>query len=140
VPTFLAWFSDPGDPVGLGEFGRLFVPVQTFRITGDASLVHVEISGSEFWLLEFSAIKGSRLQVGAYEQAMRSAFRDSSHPGLEVDGRGTGCNTVGGRFDVHDFAVGPTGVPSRFDITFEQRCNNFYPPLRGEVRLNAGSR
>ena len=139
VPTFFVWFSDPGDPIGRGEFGRLFAPVQTFRITGDASLVHVDITGSERWSLEFSAIRGSRLQVGVYEQAMRSSSRDASHPGLEVGGRGTGCNTVGGRFEVHDIAPG-SGVPNRFDITFEHRCENFFPPLRGEVRFNGGTR
>jgi len=149
LPTFFSWFSDPGDVIGKGGFGRLTPANATFTATGGEGGVTINASGQgiEFWRLEFAAPRNTKLQIGRYEDAMRSTFRDAVHPGLDIAGRAIGCNTLGGRFEVREFilTVTQTGsfsttTLSRFDATFEQHCDNAVPALRGEVRYNAGAR
>jgi hypothetical protein len=110
-----------------------------FSAFGDGTLVRVRVMGQgiNFWFLEFSAPRGTRLRVGAYEDAMRSAFRDATRPGLDVGGQSRGCNTVAGRFEVQEVEFRPDGLVPRFRATFEQHCDNRSAALRGEVRFTA---
>jgi hypothetical protein len=149
LPSFFSWFSDPGDAVGRGGFGRLTPTTATFTASGGDGGVTVLVSGqgNDFWRLEFAPPRNTRLQIGRYEDAMRSTFRDAIHPGLDIGGRGIGCNTVAGRFEVREFIVTVTQTGSfttttlsRFDATFEQHCSGADPALRGEVRYSAGAR
>ena len=149
LPTFFSWFSDPGEPLGKGGFGRLTPSTATITAAGSEGGVSIRIQGQgiDFWNLDFAPPRNSRLQIGRYEDAMRSAVRDAIHPGMDIGGRGVGCNTLSGRFEVREFilSVTQTGPPSsttlsRFDATFEQHCDGVTPALRGEVRYTAGAR
>ena len=73
--------------------------------------------------------------MGSYTQAERAAFRSAGKPGLDVHGRGAGCNMVAGSFEVLDFGTLSDGGLASLTITFEQFCEaspgNW---LRGWVR------
>jgi hypothetical protein len=141
LPTFLTWFSDAGDWVGSGEFGRLTTEQATFSASGDATGVMIRILGSgvEFWNLTFAPVRGSQLRVGTYENATRSSFRDNSSPGLDIGGRSHGCNTLAGRFEIleADFSGGQVRL---FRARFQQHCENGSAALIGEVRFTSGAR
>jgi hypothetical protein len=141
LPTFLSWFSDPGDWVGGGEFGRLTTETATFSASGGASGVDIRanVGTTEFWHLSFAPVRGSALRVGSYENATRAAFRDNVSPGLDVGGRSRGCNTLAGRFDVieADFTGGQVRT---FRARFQQHCENRSVALIGEVRFTSGAR
>jgi hypothetical protein len=141
LPTFLSWFSDPGDSVGGGEFGRLTTETATFSASGGASGVEIRanVGTAEFWHLSFAPPRGSQLRVGSYENAMRAPFRDNVSPGLDIGGRGRGCNTLAGRFDVIEADF--TGSQVRtFRARFQQHCENRSVALIGEVRFTSGAR
>ena len=145
LPTFLSWFSDPGDSIGRGGFGRLTPASATFATAaGDAAVtIGVNGAGGDSWSLQFTPVRNGRLQIGPYEDAMR--FNDATHPGLSISGRALACNSSGGRFEIRELIMTPI-VPATntrllllFDATFEQHCNNAAPALRGEVRFTAGA-
>ncbi|HEV8393612.1 MAG TPA: hypothetical protein VGQ37_05025 [Vicinamibacterales bacterium] len=141
LPTFLTWFSDAGDWVGSGDFGRLTTETATFTASGSASGVDIRATGGslEFWSLSFTPVRGGQLRVGTYENATRSAFRDNTSPGLDVSGRSHGCNTLAGRFEVleADFSGGQVRL---FRARFQQHCENGSAALIGEVRFTSGAR
>lgn len=141
LPTFFSWFSDAGDAIGRGEFGRFTTENATFSATGNASGVEIRVTSgvSEFWSLSFTPRRGGELRVGTYENAMRSAFRDNVSPGLDVSGRSRGCNTVAGRFDVLEAEFSGSQVRT-FRATFQQHCSNSSAALLGEVRFTSGAR
>jgi hypothetical protein len=141
LPTFLTWFSDSGDWVGGGEFGRLTTETAVFSATGNATGVEIRATatGVEFWRLSFAPVRGDQLRVGSYENAQRASFRDNVSPGLDIGGRSRGCNTVAGRFDVieADFSASQVRV---FRARFQQDCDNRSAALVGEVRFTSGAR
>jgi hypothetical protein len=141
LPTFLSWFSDPGDWVGGGEFGRLTTEQAVFSASGGAAGVDIRATGAgvEFWSLSFAPRRGSQLQVGSYENATRAAFRDNLSPGLDVGGRSRGCNSLAGRFDVIETDFSGSQV-RRFRARFQQHCENRSAALIGEVRFTSGAR
>jgi hypothetical protein len=141
LPTFFSWFSDSGDWVGGGEFGRLTTETAVFSATGNTSQVDIRATagGLEFWSLTFAPVRGGQLRVGSYENATRSAFRDNVSPGLDVSGRSRGCNTLAGRFDVLEADF--TGSQVRtFRARFQQHCDNRSAALIGEVRFTSVAR
>jgi hypothetical protein len=147
LPTFLSWFSDPGEPVGKGGFGRVTTATGTFAGGGTQTNVQFSVNGAQgdFWNLSFSPPPNGQLQVGRYEAA---APRDAIHAGMSIAGRGIACSTLSGVFEVREFILTTTQtspsttttVLSRFDATFEQHCSNAAPALRGEIRYTAGAR
>ena len=141
LPTFFTWFSDAGDWVGSGEFGRMTTETAAFTASGSASEVNIRVNGTglEFWGLTFAPVRGGQLHVGTYEGATRSAFRDNASPGLDVSGRSHGCNILAGRFEIleADFSGGQVRA---FRARFQQHCENGSPALIGEIRFTSGAR
>jgi hypothetical protein len=141
LPTFLTWFSDTGDWVGGGDFGRLTTEQATFSGSGDSTGVTIRATGAgvEFWNLTFAPVRGSTFRLGTYENATRSAFRDNTSPGLDIGGRSRGCNTLAGRFEIleADFSGGQV---RQFRARFQQHCENRSAALIGEVRFTSGAR
>jgi hypothetical protein len=93
-----------------------------------------------FWFLEFGTTAlGRNLGIGYYGKAERGGFASPGHPGLDVGGLGSGCNTIRGQFTIlaaqFDYSVTPTRVVS-FAAEFEQRCEGFGAPTTGRIYLN----
>jgi hypothetical protein len=100
--------------------------------------IHVTPSSSDqglWWDLWFSSNQiGAPLTTQVYENAERAPFASPNHPGIDIGGDGRGCNTISGRFEIHDIAW--SSVLSRFTATFEQFCEqNPSNVLRGCVHF-----
>jgi hypothetical protein len=98
-----------------------------FQATDD--LVQIELQTTEenglFWFISFSSQRLSLpLVPGVYEQAEGQPFETYDRPGLSISGNGSGCNTISGRFQVHEYVRDETGVQSA-TVSFEQYCEPY---------------
>lgn len=82
------------------------------------------------WFFEFSpAAERVAITLGIYEEATRD-FASEGHPAMEISGNGSGCNTIDGRFEVHELEWDGDAV-GKVTATFEQHCNGAEIPLTG---------
>jgi hypothetical protein len=136
---FLFLDGQPGDWVGGGVQQTFTTDTADFITFNNSNATHVSFQVLTFaggwWFLEFAAPVGEPLVAGAYEGAARAAFRAPSQPGIDISGEGRGCNTITGRFVVHEIVFGPAGYVERFHVTFEQHCEGGDPALLGEFRV-----
>jgi hypothetical protein len=138
--SFLSFTSEPGDYIGQGQ-SRIFTPTDsdfTAMASADGREMAVSIfpqnaENGVFWFLHLAAPSGQQLVPGVYEGATRWPFQPPGEPGLDFSGDGRGCNTLTGRFEVHDALFGPLGYLERFRATFEQHCEGAPASLFGEV-------
>ena len=136
--TSVVMLSDSGDYIGGGE-SRFFHPGNgSVTVGGNAGFMTVSVSGGtrgDSFSLNFAAPPGQSLSPGVYERAQRAVFREAGRPGIDVSGAGRGCNTIGGRFEIKDFATNAAGAVTRAWIVYEQHCEGGTPALFGEVRI-----
>jgi hypothetical protein len=76
--------------------------------------------------------KQTRMTIGSYDRAQR--FASGTHPGIDIDGEGRGCNETAGSFDVLDIHY-RGAVVDRLHLTFEQHCDGELRALFGEIRI-----
>jgi hypothetical protein len=136
--TFVTMVSDQGDWVGQGQ-PRLFHPGNG-RVTlgGNAGYLTIGVSGGtlgDYYGFDIAAPPGEKLHPGLYTEVQRAPFREAGRPGLDISGDGRGCNEVGGRFDVKDILISPSGEVKWVWLTYEQHCENGVPALFGEIRF-----
>ena len=116
--------------------GVLTVRDAGWSASGSAHTASVSVDPSDpgqglWWDLTFSSQRlGTSLSRGVYENAQRAPFASPGHPGLNVSGDGRGCNTLTGRFQVHDYEL-QNGVAQRIAVSFEQHCEGGASVLRG---------
>jgi hypothetical protein len=135
LPTFFSFHSDLGEFVGQGGTMRLVPGAAQFAALCDGNRIRVDIDRGR-WSTEFSGAAGTRLRVGAYEDAAESPFA-GTRPGMRVGGDGRGCGRVAGRFVVREIDLSPTGEVRQFWVTFDQRCENGTGHLVGDIRVTA---
>jgi hypothetical protein len=137
--SFVAYTSQPGDPVGKGASAMLGTESgNSWRIAvNDQNQVMVSRT-PEYAFLAFGAgPQGSgyaTLVPGTYENAERLAGRLS--PSLDVSLPGSACNTAFGRFVVLEIQYNGTAV-ERFAADFESHCDGSDPAMFGSVRYNS---
>jgi hypothetical protein len=136
------YFSSPqGDYIGQGETRTLLAPPNTLTVSRNfdngVSFDLDVATPLEFWNLEFAAPGNAEIAPGAYEAATRFPFQASTEPGLNLSGAGRGCNTLAGRFVVHEATYATDGTVLTFAADFEQRCEVIGPTLIGSVRYNS---
>jgi hypothetical protein len=133
--VFFQWISEAGDFIGAGGFGRLTEATATFRASCGVNGVNIQIrgSGSDFWSASFSGPAGVPLRQGAFEGATRWPFNTAT-PGLDISGRSRGCNTLSGRFVIHDIDL-QNNRCNRFHASFVQRCGTNPGLLTGDIRV-----
>src|SRR5262249_28284407 len=118
--TFAVLDSDAGDYIGGGVHETLNDEAAFGASPNYDSRISVSYHGVGGWIyFDFAAPQGQPLAPGAYEGAVRFPFQGITQPGLSVYGNGRGCNTLTGRFVVHE-AVISNGVVERFAVDFEQ--------------------
>jgi hypothetical protein len=133
--TDVAMYSDTGDWIGQGQ-QQVFTPANsTITLSGNAGDVSIAINSPDY-TLEFAAPQGQTLQAGIYDGATRAPFRSGLEPGIDINGESRGCNTDQGRFEIKDIHIGPSGVPDRLWLVYEQHCEGGITALFGEVRIN----
>lgn len=136
--TSVTMFSQSGDYILNGGSRYYDNSNGSVVVGGDAAYVTVGVSGGDFgdyYSMDFAAPPGKKLHPGLYVNAQRAPFRTAGRPGIDIYGDGRGCNVTGGRFDVKEIAVGPTGSIRRLWLTYEQHCENDVQALFGEVRF-----
>ena len=74
----------------------------------------------------------SQLQPGYYGSLQRYPFHNPARGGLSWSGQGRGCNMLSGWFVV-DAVSYVGGTLKAIDLRFEQACEGFMPPLRGQI-------
>jgi hypothetical protein len=120
--------------------GRQTVTDATWDGSASNRAVHVSLHPTSadqglFWDLDFGAGGLTEdLTPGIYEDAQRYVSPEPWHPGLSVSGDGRGCNTLTGRFQIHELRLQGTKVRA-FTATFEQRCDGEPGLLHGCVHL-----
>lgn len=130
-------FSEPGDFIGQGQYSYLDVDdVEFFVPINYDHRAYFSVNGTESWDFEFKAPFDAVLTPGNYE----SAFKVSgppSFPGLAVYGHYRGCNTVQGRFVVHEIRWNPDGTLDALAVDFLQHCDYREPKSWGALRYNS---
>lgn len=130
--------SEAGDYVGQGEFNAYDDTTASLSTSSDGSIVTVNVypTSGGWWTINLAAPPGQPMAAGAYENAVRAAFRPAGSPGIDVYGMGRGCNQTAGRFDVTEITFGPNNYVASFSASFEQHCEwSGAPALRGEVHV-----
>lgn len=137
LPMSFTWTSDPNDSLARGGFGRITPDTATFvaRCERSEMVLFITEQDGRFSSMNFGAPAGTPLRPGTYEGAARTAFRAPGQAGIDVGLRGTGCNTISGRFVVQEADFSATGDVRSFRATFEQHCNAQPPAMYGEIRL-----
>jgi thrombospondin type 3 repeat protein len=136
--TLLTIVSEPDDYVGNGVERTWTSADATFYALpiGTGHGVNFQFSsGSTWWYLDFVAPGSETLRPGTYEGATRA--NASTGPGLSVSGNGRGCNTVTGRFTIHEVVFDSSNRVLRFAADFEQHCEGMPPALFGAARFNS---
>lgn len=130
--------SEAGDYIGQGQEWSLTDINNTITATKNFDNgVTVNINGATFWNLNFAASGDVLLSAGAYENATRFPFQSPTVPGLNVSGDGRGCNTLTGRFVIHEVLYSATDTIDAFAADFEQHCEGGTPALFGSIRVNS---
>lgn len=131
----LVFTGDAGDYISQGQTWSYTDGVQA-TASSDLRTVSVSVWTDTWWNLEFQAPAGTQLVPGIYEGATRYPFNDDNTPGLSLSGDGRGCNTLTGRFEVHEAEYGPYGYLVRFHASFEQHCEGGQTAAWGEVSIS----
>ena len=130
--------GEAGDSISEGHTWTFVDPSKIFVMDlTTPSWLRLTIQSTSFWSIDLRAPDASTLAVGSYENAERAAFASPGHPGLDVTGDGRGCNTVSGRFTIHEATWGSDGKPSVFAATLEQHCEGNVPAMFVELRIGS---
>ncbi len=117
--------------------GTLLVTQGAFSATASQNHLsfHVTPSGQDqgaWWDFDFdSSMLGIPLDVGVYDMAERYPFESPDHPGISIGGDGRGCNTITGRFEVHENTLDGSGNVMSATVSFEQHCEGGTAVLNG---------
>jgi all-beta uncharacterized protein len=136
--AILTYQSEQGDYIGQGLSDSFTLNGSQFSVTlnGAQTDLTFRMTGSPFWQLMLKS-NGGLLAPGTYNQAARASFAPIGAPGLDFFGSGRGCNQVTGRFLVQTATFSGTDV-QRFHARFEQNCEGWSTPLRGQIWIDAG--
>jgi hypothetical protein len=133
--------SDEGDFVGQGmnwvyDTGNAFLGAGG---SGQHVQFSVNAANRDSWSGDFAPPPGGTLAAGHYAGAQRYAYRGAS-PGLEVSGKGRGCNVLDGDFTIREIALDRYERVQRFAAEFVQHCERKQPALRGKFSFREGDR
>ena len=130
--------GEAGDSISEGHAWTFVDPSKIFVMDLTTSnWLRVTIQSTSSWSIDLRAPDASTLIAGSYENAERAAFASPGHPGLDVNGDGRGCNTVSGRFTIHEATWGADGKPTVFAATLEQHCEGNAPAMFVELRIGS---
>ena len=137
LQTFMILDSQTGDYIGLGQKQTLTVLDGAFGSSVTNNAVEVRFESDTWWDASFAAPGHAVLLPGTYEAATRYPFEATSAPGLSLSGDGRGCNSLTGRFVVHEAVYDLSGNIASFAADFEQHCETpTAPALYGAIRFN----
>jgi hypothetical protein len=134
--------GDVGDPVHVG-IDSITLGLWTGTHLGggapnrvDVAVQPTDSSQGTLWTATFSTEElGLAMTAQVYDNAERVDFAAPGHAGMEVIDAGATCNTLTGRFQVHDLTISGGTTVTDFTATFEQHCDGGTPALRGCVHF-----
>jgi hypothetical protein len=129
--SFVVFESEPGDWVGAGTSATFTTLIAS--PLGGTSGASISAGGYGF---QFEAPSGA-LVPGVCEGATRYPFNLPGVPGLSVSGNGRGCNTLTGRFIIHEIGHDASGTVDRLAADLEQHCEGGIPALFAFIRFNS---
>ena len=136
IDAWMHFQSDTGDYIGGGKQQVWTLKESDFSVGGNNRDIRASVSGQgDWWYLEFRAPSNGQLGAGQFTSAERAPFVTGKAPGLDVNGDGRGCNTLGGRFAIKTLTWTSAGAVAEVDVLFEQHCEGMGPALRGELWL-----
>ena len=139
--SYLSFESSNNDFIGEGR--SLTFTGTTYKISAiqnNRSEVSFSIENDkESWDISFAAPKGTTFQKGLYENAERSGFQTSGHPGFSFTGDSRACNEIRGRFNLIAVRWNANGKLSEFFVDFEQYCDGAESALKGKLKFSAAS-
>ncbi|HMJ12625.1 MAG TPA: hypothetical protein VK524_14470 [Polyangiaceae bacterium] len=105
---------------------------------GNVGLITLRLltPAGEEWTVDFAVRAGSAMRPGLYDPAQGYPFNSAGYPALAIRGNGRGC-TGSGRFSIEELDTDPTSGVTRVSATFEFRCENATPGIRGVINYNA---
>lgn len=118
--------------------GELTVTAGDWNAQGSETQLSIGVTPTSqddglWWDLVFDSSElGIPLAEGVYEMAERWPFQSAERPGMSISGDGRGCNTLTGRFQVHEHVRDDSGVVNA-TVTFEQHCEGGEAMLSGCV-------
>ena len=134
IDAWMHFQSDTGDYIGGGKQQVWTLKESDFSVGGSNRDIRVSVSGQgDWWYLEFRAPSNGQLGAGQFTNAERAPFVTGKAPGLDINGDGRGCNTLGGRFAIKTLTWTSAGTVAEMDVLFEQHCEGMGPALRGEL-------
>ena len=124
------WIHPGAETIHLSNWEHVGTEADTFWYESNATTTN-------WWSFAFSSLGlGQPLDVGRYDSAMRHPFETAGHPGLDISGRGHGCNTLSGWFEIESITGdADTGVVTELTATFEQHCEDGAAALRGCIHF-----
>ncbi len=134
IDAWMHFQSDTGDYIGGGKQQVWTLKESDFSVGGNNRDIRASVSGQgDRWYLEFRAPSNGQLGAGQFTNAERAPFVTGKAPGLDINGDGRGCNTLGGRFAIKTLTWTSAGTVAEMDVLFEQHCEGMGPALRGEL-------
>lgn len=132
-----SFVSEPGDPIGEGQSVttdrvQAFSLYDTFHREIEVYVLYT--AGNLSYVLLLQAPEGEVIQPGRYDGAVLYGS-DRTRPGMSLESGTFGCDTIDGRFTVHQITRGYGENIERLRVTFEQQCNGAPGRLTGEVTI-----
>jgi hypothetical protein len=132
----LHFTSDADDWVGMGQERTYTFDQLLFRVheNDDHGISLFNGNLDSWWTLDLAGPDQRPLTQGTYLDAERYSYQAAGQSGLDYTLDGRSCDRLGGQFAIAAIAHDRIdGLPSRLDATFEQRCEDLVPALRGEI-------
>lgn len=133
--------SDSKDYIGWGKWWSFSSSNKDKLTITNADTKNAQLSVESFSLWTpmnfiFWVKDGKALIQGLYDPAKRHPFR-WSYNGIEVYWDGRWCNTIVGKFYVHEYSVSSNGIVDKAAIDFVQYCEWWTAWLYGSLRYNS---
>ena len=130
--------GEVGEGLTNGRATTYLSPGDSFigTISPDLSEVTVRVNAGDATII-LAAPPGEDLAIGTYTGAVRSAFRGPGQPGIDISGKGVGCNTTAGSFTVQEINVDAAARSSPSPPPSSSNAATNPSLLYGEVRYNA---
>ncbi len=133
--------SDSKDYIGWGKW-RIFSSSTKDKITvNNVDTKNIWFSIESFNLgssmnFVFGVEDWKTLSQWLYDPAKRHPFK-WSYNGIDISGDGRWCNTILGKFYVHEYSVSANGTLEKAAIDFVQYCEWWTAGLYGSIRYNS---
>lgn len=140
--TSWSQYGDEHDFITLGV-SRVLHPgnAQTLRATldqwGDYGAFGRPLGGGDGIYLTYVQPEGQPLRPYNHVGVQRMPFHDAGHAGLQLEGGTRSCNSIDGRYELRQLALGPDGRPTRLWLLYEAFCDSPDHASFGEIRVNA---